>query len=351
MDYKDLFQSLEGAVTDYTGGAFDQFNPQDVEGLLGDRIAKGRDRLEEMREKIKAICEPVRLPRETKDYLHYFCAEDTTDKEALLINEPKRLALYQAVAALLRAYTNLANDMTQAGYSEQEAAAIKAEVKHYDDVRDAIKKASGDHIDLKKHEPAMRRLLDSYIRADPSEKISDLNDLGLIELIVKKGADEAIRQLPKSLREEGAAAETIENNIRRVIIDESPTNPKYYDRMSELLDALIEQRRQQAIDYRAYLERVKQLASQVKPQQSDVQADYPEAINTAALRSLYDNLGQDEALVIRVDTAVRYTKKDNWIGQKFKEREVANAIRKEIGDSTLDVAEILELVKNQHEYQ
>ena len=62
-------------------------------------------------------------------------------------------------------------------------------------------------------------------------------------------------------------------------------------------------------------------------------------------------LGQDEALVLRIDTAVRYTKKADWIGNRFKEREVANAIRQEIGDRDFSVAEILKLVKNQSEYQ
>lgn len=40
-------------------------------------------------------------------------------------------------------------------------------------------------------------------------------------------------------------AETIENNVRKLILDESPVNPKYYEQMSKLLDALIEQRRQE----------------------------------------------------------------------------------------------------------
>jgi len=34
--------------------------------------------------------------------------------------------------------------------------------------------------------------------------------------------------------------ENPENNVRRVIVDEMAVNPKYYETMSELLDALIE---------------------------------------------------------------------------------------------------------------
>ena len=62
--------------------------------------------------------------------------------------------------------------------------------------------------------------------------------------------------LPEGIRSnKEAVAETIENNVRKLIIDEQPINPKYYERMSELLDALIEQRRQEALDYQKYLER------------------------------------------------------------------------------------------------
>jgi type I restriction enzyme R subunit len=349
VDYKDLFKSLEGAITDYTSGAFEKYDAEDVAGLLSDRIEKGRDRLEDLREQVKALCEPVRLPRHTLDYLHYFCAEDTADKEALAANEPKRVALYQAVAALLRAYANLANEMAEAGYSPQESATIKAEVTHYNEVQEAVKRASGDYIDMKQYEPAMRRLLDSYIRADPSETISDLDDMSLIDLIVQRGTA-ALGQLPKGIRDnQDAVAETIENNMRRVITDESPVNPKYYDRMSELLDALIEQRRQQAISYQEYLEQVKQLAGQVKP--GATQDNYPNSMDTQAKRSLYDNLGQDEALALRIDTAVRYTKKADWIGNKFKEREVARAVREESAGYNVNLDQVMELLKNQREYQ
>jgi type I restriction enzyme, R subunit len=351
VDYKDLFKSLEGAITDYTSGAFEKYDAEDVAGLLSDRIEKGRDRLEDLREQVKALCEPVRLPRHTLDYLHYFCAVDTADKEALAANEPKRVALYQTVAALLRAYANLANEMAEAGYSPQESATIKAEVTHYDEVQEAVKKASGDYIDMKQYEPAMRRLLDSYIRADPSETISDLDDMSLIDLIAQRGTT-ALDRLPKGIRDnQDAVAETIENNMRRVITDESPVNPKYYDRMSELLDALIEQRRQQAISYQEYLEQVKQLAGQVKPGAGAAQGNYPVSMDTQAKRSLYDNLGQDEALALRIDTAVRYTKKADWIGNKFKEREVARAVREESAGYNVNLDQVMELLKNQREYQ
>ncbi len=158
--------------------------------------------------------------------MRYFCAKDTSNKEELKENEAKRLTFYKAVASLLRAYANLANEMEGAGYSSVETEKIKKEVEYFESVRTEVKLASGDDIDLKMYEPAMRHLIDTYIRAEESEKISAFDDMTLVQLIVERGVD-ALNELPKGIRQnKEATAETIENNIRRVIIDEQPVNPK-----------------------------------------------------------------------------------------------------------------------------
>ena len=97
IDYKDLFKSLEGAVHDYTSGALDGYDKEDVAGLLEDRLDKAREHLEEAREAVKALCEPVEPPKDTAAYLRYFCAKDSGNAEQLKDNEPKRLALYKLV--------------------------------------------------------------------------------------------------------------------------------------------------------------------------------------------------------------------------------------------------------------
>ena len=88
----------------------------------------------------------------------------------------------------------------------------------------------------------------------------------------------------------------------------------------------------------------------VRPE-GDTQNPYPSSIDTAAKRALFDNLGKDAVLAAKIDTAIRYTKKADWVGDRFKEREIANAIREESAGYDVDVTEILELAKNQREYQ
>lgn len=353
IDYMDLFRSLEDSIKDYTSEALSGYDKSDVDGLLKDRLDQGRNHLETAREAIKALCEHVEPPRDGAAYRRHFVSIESGNAEQIKANEPKRVALYQLTAAYLRAYANLANDMQQAGYSTDEANAIKAEIDHFEKVRQEIKLASGDYVDMKVFEPAMRHLLDTYIRADASKVLADLDDFTLIDLIVQRG-EAGLDALPEHVRrDERAVAETIENNVRRLIIDESPVNPKYYEKMSQLLDALIDQRRNEAIDYQAYLERIIDLSKQI---QHPRQTEYPPRICTAALQAFYDNL-QDhtepeerEQLALDIDQAIRDIKKDDWRGNTFKEREVRNAIRNVVGADEPVVQQLFELALNQHDY-
>jgi len=346
IDYKDLFKSLATSIHDYTGGALDGYDEGDVAGLLQDRLSKAREELEEAREAIKALCEPVDAPQDTAAYLRYFCAIESGNAAQLKENEPKRLALYKFTAGFIRAYTNLANEMEQAGYTPAEIDAIKAETDHFEKARTEVKLASGDYIDLKMYEPAMRHLIDTYIRAEESETISAFDDMSLIQLIVERGAD-AVDALPKGIREsKEAVAETIENNVRKLIIDEQPINPMYYEKMSELLDALIEKRKQNALDYEQYLAEIVALAQQVKEPKSH----YPATIDTAAKQALYDNLGKITALALAVDHAVRQNRQDDWRNNSGKIKKVKFAIKAALSGDEQLTDTILELVKHQHDY-
>jgi type I restriction enzyme, R subunit len=349
VDYKYLFRSLDNAITDYTQGAFEAYDQEDVAGLLKDRLEQARIDLENALEMVRVLCEPVKAPRDTQDYIHYFCGESGVNQDALSEKEALRLTLYQNVANLIRAYANVANEMPQAGFLVADADKIRAEVAHYEKVRDEVKLASGDLLDMKRFEPAMRHLLDMYIRADASEQLMDFEELGLIELIVEKGIA-ATESLPESIsKNQNAMAETIENNVRRIIVDENPVNPKYYEHMSVLLDELIALRRQKAIDYQEYLERIRELSRKViRPGQTN--SNYPPSMDTQAKRAFYDNFGKDEGLASKIDTAIRYTKKADWVGDRFKEREIANAVREKTVGYDVDIQSVMELAKSQKDY-
>jgi type I restriction enzyme R subunit len=370
IDYKDLFKSLEGAVGDYTSGALDGFDAEDVKGLLTDRLDKARDDLEDAREAVKALCEPVLAPRASPDFLHYFCAVESGNAAQLKDNEPKRLKLYKFVASLVRAYAAIAGELAEAGYTPEQIVKIKAEVDHASKLRDEVRLSSGDYIDLKLYEPAMRHLIDTYIRAEESEKISAFDEMNLIQLIVERGPDAAQEKIKGVMKTDEAVAETIENNVRKLIINESPVDPAYYDKMSKLLDALIAQRRKGVVSYTEYLEKIAKLAREVAIPGGP--ATYPSGINTFAQQALFNNLDKNVSLAVAVDAAVLNSLQDDWRNNSGKTKRVRNAVRfvlsavihpdsgqkaQEVGAASVpppdvekETDRILELVKHQSGY-
>ncbi|MEE1794376.1 type I restriction endonuclease subunit R [Streptomyces sp. BE308] len=348
VDYRDLFNSLETAITDYTSGALDGYEKTDIEGLLSNRIDKAREDLDEALETIRALCEPVEPPKNTLQYQQYFCAKDQGNAEQLKANEPKRVELYKGVAAVARAYSNLANEMSAAGYNDAEAAAIKVEIAHYANVRDEVKLGAGEDVDFKQYEAGMRHLLDTYISAEPSEIVSNFADTGLIQLIVQMGAG-AIDKLPGGIKKDPeAVAETITNNMRKVIIDERAMNPKYYDNMSQLLDTILEERRQGALDYKEYLAKLLEHAQKLGKGESDTA--YPQWANNGARRALIDFFHPSDELAIEIDTAILHTKPDSWMGNPLKEKKVKRALAKSLPQDFDRLDELFELVKARHEY-
>jgi type I restriction enzyme, R subunit len=370
IDYKDLFKKLEGAVTDYTSGALDGFNKEDVAGLLENRLDRAREDLEDAREAIKALCELVKPPPDQAAFLHYFCAEESGNGEQLKANEPKRLMLYKLAGALVRAYAAIANELAQAGYTASEIVTIKSEVDSFAKLRDEVRLTSSDYINLKAYEPAMRHLIDTYIRAEDSEKISAFDDLSLIELIVERGPEFAAAKIKGVMKTEEAVAETIENNVRQRIINKTPVDPAYFDKMSKLLDALIELRRKGALSYKAYLSKIAALTKDIT-QPGGAQASYPANIRTAAQRALFNNLGQDEAIALKLDGAIHANRQDDWRDNLLKTRKLRQAIRwaldtvipaslgvqaRETGaapapaDLDAETDRILDIARHQHEY-
>lgn len=349
VDYRDLFNSLESAIKDYTGAALEGYDKKDIEGLLPDRLDKARDDLDEALENIRALCEPVEPPKDTLQYQQYFCAREQGNAEQLKANEHKRVRLYKFVAAVTRAYGNLANEMKSAKYEDAEAAAIKEEVAHYANVREEVKLGAGENVDFKQYEAGMRHLLDTYINASPSEVVSDFQKAGLIQLIVEMGAG-ALDKLPAGIKKDPeAVAETITNNMRAVIIDERPMNPKYYDKMSELLDAILEKQRQGALDYKEYLAKLLEHASKLGKGESDT--EYPEWADTGARRALIDFFGPSPELAVVVDTTILHSKPDSWVGNTMKEKKVRRALIQALTADFDRLDELLELLKARHEYR
>jgi type I restriction enzyme R subunit len=133
-----------------------------------------------------------------------------------------------------------------------------------------------------------------------------------------------------------------------LIVDEMPTNPMYFEKMSQLLDELINERKRQALDYKKYLTKIVALTKQVSNPATS--SGYPRTMNSKAKRALFDNLNRDEKLATDLDAEILRTRQDGWIDNKQKRKMVRNVIANFITDEN-EIDRIFELVKNQAEYK
>ena len=360
VDYKDLFKKVENAISVYTSELDHSAGGADPEVMLQDRLTKGRERLDDALEALALLCEPVAPPKGELEHIHYFCGntEIATDLQE---REPQRVALYKSTVALVRAYANIADELEQAGYNNADIARIKQQRDYYLNVREIVRKASGESLDLKAYEADMRHLIDTYIEADEPRKISPFDGMGLLDLIVKTGIANAISSQLGGLKgNQNAIAETIENNVRRKIIKENLNDPAYYEKMSALLDEIILARKARAIEYEEYLKRIAELAKRVETGHG---SDTPEQLNTPGRRALYNNIkgpgranvaadaarNQALELALQIDAAVKHVRPDGWRGVQAREQVIKAALFGILQDES-EVERIFLIIKAQSEY-
>jgi type I restriction enzyme R subunit len=346
VDYKDLFKKVENAIAVYTAELDTSSGGADPQVLLKERLNKGRERLEGAMETLALLCEGVEPPGGELEHIHYFCGntEIATD---LQDRETQRSALYKATASLVRAYANLADELEAAGYTATDIARLKTRVGRYLELREIIRRASGEELDLKAYEADMRHLIDTYIQADEPRKISPFDGVGLLELIVKTGIAEAITERLSGLKgNPQAIAETIENNVRSKIIKEHLSDPAYYEKMSALLDEIIAARKARAIEYEQYLSRIADLAKAVEAGQED---HTPPQLDTPGKRALYNNLWQDLGLALQIHEAVLRVRPDGWRGVLAREQVIKRELYAVLRDEA-KVEQVFVLIKAQKEY-
>ena len=352
IDYKDLFENLvnedgTGAIQVYTSELdYDKFKKEDCDVLLKDRLKKGRERLDNALEEIALLCEPVPTPKSELEYQHYFCG-NTEIAEELKNTEVRRTALYRATISLVRAYANIVADLDEAGYSKKEQEDINKLVDFYLKLREEMRRASGETLDLKTYEADMRHLIDNYIQADEPRLISPFGDMSMLDIISKSGIEEALNNLPGGIKaNKQAVAETIENNVRQKIIRDNLIDPAFFGEMSALLNVIIEQRRAQAISYEEYLKKIADLANRVTSGRSD---NTPASLKTAGQRALYNNLNKDEATALLIHFGVLTKRPNGWRGIDTREKVVKRIIY-DFLKSEAETERIFEIIKRQTEY-
>ena len=291
------------------------------------------------------LCEGVHYPKGITEYIHYFCGENGVDTESYDVFARSREKLYKLVNRLTRAYAELKPRMDEAGYTATEKDKFEERVTFYLNLRDDIGRASGDFLDLKAYEPGMRFLIDNYIVAEDSEKLGRFDDFTLLDFIISQ-SDNLSEGKDSSSQE--SAAETIENNIRRKVVEKLTINPAYYSKMSAVLEQLILDRKSGVIKYKELIEKYIELAKNVTvPESNEV---YPESVRKSeAMRAFYDNCGEDENLAVALHTAVISVKQEGFRNNPVKENKIKRELYKILKNPD-EVERIYKIIVEQEEY-
>jgi type I restriction enzyme R subunit len=238
-------------------------------------------------------------------------------------------------------------------------------MEFYSDTRAAIKKHSGEELDIKPYEADMRHLLNTYVQADPAADMGNLNSLSLTDLIVKTGIHDAIA---RKLNEKGklsrnAIAEGIINNVRKTIIRDQLTDPRFYAEMSQLLDDLIKQTRADATAYEAFLKRAEDLVKRIAQKNTGnhpaILDGYQGAIvlfnNLASIPAMDFKCPPDDEgkakLALDLDFAMREKAPSGWKGDDIREKQVLNALFPLMSRDREATQAIFEIIKNQPAYR
>lgn len=346
VDYMELFGNVTDAINVYTSELDSEgFTKDEIEINLKDRLKIAVDRLLTALETVEAICEAVECPRTDLNYIRYFCG-NTENPEELKGNEYKRMALYKAIVEYVRAYANIKADFVNTKFTETEIKRFHQKMDDYLNLREVIRIASGETIDLKSYEADMRFLIDTYIKAEESEKVSPFDDISLLDLI-ETNIEKAIDSLPKSIKgNKEAVAETIENNVRSKIVEEHLLDPKYFDQMSVLLQELIERRKAETLSYQEYLVEMANLVCQVN---QGKKVDVPASLNTKGKVALYHTLG-DENLALACEETIQYAKQEGFRENIQKQKVLKGAIYKVVNDlaKVEEVYKVIEAHKDEY---
>lgn len=346
VDYMELFGKVTDSINLYTSELdSEHFSKEEVEIVLKDRLKMARERLETALEALEAICEGVESPYTDLDYMHFFCGNTESDED-LKSREHLRMALYKGIVEFVRAYTSIKAELAEAGYSPADIKRFETKIDFYLNVREVIKKASRETLDLKSFEADMRFLLDTYIQAEEAVKISPFDNISLLDLI-SIDLDNAIESLPPGIKKnKEAVAETIENNVRSKLIEERLLDPKYFEKMSALLLELIQERKRGAIEYQDYLRKLAELARDVNAGKA---TDIPRSLNTKGKVAIYHVL-EDEQQALACDEAIRYEKQDGFRENIAKQNKLKKAIYEVVKDlnKTEKIYEVISANKEEY---
>jgi len=344
IDYKNLFQKMAKAITVYNS-ELDTTLTENAQIEIKNRKIVAKEHLDNALEQLNLLMQIVQPNNNEEDRLHYFCGNSENPND-LRTTYQRRITLYKSVATFFRAYANAKDEFAELGYTLEEAKNIKVQEAFYYDLREKVRLRSGEYLDLKPFEADMRYLIDNYIDAKNSIKVSSFEDKTLIQLIVETGIADTITKKLSNMKDPNSVAETIENNIRSTLIKDHLADPAFHEKMSGLLEEVIKIRKQSADRYAEYLKEIEKLVKQVN---SGTVIQTSSKIDSRGKKALF-NLLKHEEQALELHDFVLSNKEAGWQGNRLKTSKLCNMIKKQIQEGSL-LDKLMDILLTHEEYK
>lgn len=257
VDYRGLINKLDDAMEVYSGSGLEDFDSEDVKGVVVDVLSC----VSKLRESYSHLIE---LFENIKN------KEDVEEIEVSLVDEKTRAKFYDALCVFGKNLSIvLSSEKAYSAFNSKEINIYKDAFVFFTKIRRAVKIRYADGIDNREYEKQMQNLLDTHLSVVGIKQITKPVD------ILNKG------DLEKELEELGSLrskAESISSHLTKSIKVNRDENPAYYDSFSKRIKQVLKEYEEQLISEAEYLDKMRSILDDYR--KGNVAIVYPEKIKS-----------------------------------------------------------------------
>ena len=322
VDYRGLIEKLDSAMETYSGAGLENFDAEDVKGVVVDVMACV-SRLREAHSQLNDVFASVAS------------LWDVEEIEIALADEDRRGRFYDALCRYGRALSMVLNsERAFAAFDRAEIEKHRADFAFWSKIRKSVKIRYADSIDNSEYEPQMRNLLDNYLSVREVEAVYgpiDVMDVGNFEKSVE------------SMASPRAKADAIASHLARSVKLNRDSDPAFYDSFSQRIKETLEEFRRKMLSETEYLGKMTSILDDFRKGEGGVR--YPEGIQgdmdaqafygavSPLVSGVVGDVGAVAEIVSKITAIVRNHDRVDWKNNN----DVHNAIKQDIDDLFYDL--------------
>ena len=257
VDYASVLGELDKALTMYE--AFEGFDEDDLAGTLtsiNEEVSKLPQRYSDLWDLFKEI-------KNSKDEEAY---------EVLLADDELREDFYECLSLYSKSLgIALSSEQFIKNIEEQKLKAYKDDLKRFQNLKIAVKLRYAEAIDYRDYEPKIKKLLNTHIQANEVTQLNEPVNIFDEKMFSLVKEDQGVYQTKTT----ASKADTIAHATKRSISEKMDEDPAFYEKISKLIQAAIDDFKAKRISDLEYLNRVTEIQSKIVNKQHD---DVPDAI-------------------------------------------------------------------------